>query len=531
MNARQSAIRFLMILSVFQAGPRIVTGDEPGQAAIRRPVVVGTKPFAEGYLLAEIFAQQLEAVGLKVTRKFGLGGTEIIFPALQTGAIDLYPEYTGTGALVILQQPVPRGSAAVFELVSREFATRYGIRWLPPLGFENTYAMAVRTEMAERLGLRTISDFARVSDQMRAGFTADFIGLPDGLPMLRDVYGFRLKEVNPLAPAIKYQALAEKSVDIIDGYSTDGMLSQLPLTVLEDDRGAFPPYDAAALVRGELFQTHPEAIAALTALSGRIDESRMRRWNQRVEVDGVDASIVAAGALRELGLGSATAAGEDGDNTSLPRAGGGLTDYLWRQRTVIGQRMLRHLLLVCMSLTLAVLVAVPVALGLQRAKWAEAVLGATGVLQTIPGIALLAFMLPVLGIGIAPAVVALFLYSLYPVMRNTYTGLREADRLAVEAANALGMTARQTLIHVQLPLAMPIIMAGIRTAAVLNVGTATLAAFIGAGGLGDPIVSGLALGDSRMILSGAIPAAVLAVAVDRLLAWVTRWLTPQALRA
>jgi glycine betaine/choline ABC-type transport system substrate-binding protein len=221
------------------------------------------KPFAEGYLLAEIFAQQLEARAVRVTRRFGLGGTEIIFPALVKGDVDLYPEYTGTGVLVMLKQPAPESSAAVFDLVAREFAARYDLRWLPPLGFENTYAMSVLTGQAQELGLQTLSDFARVSECMRAGFTAAFIGLPDGLPMLRERYGPRLREVNALAPAVEYQALTNDSMDIIDAYSTDGLLGRHPVTVLEYDRRAFPPYDAAALVRGEVWRTRPDVIAAL----------------------------------------------------------------------------------------------------------------------------------------------------------------------------------------------------------------------------------------------------------------------------
>ena len=192
---------------------------------------------------------------------------------------------------------------------------------------------------------------------------------------------------------------------------------------------------------------------------------------------------------------------------------------------------LRHLWLAGVSLALAVAAGLALGLAVARGRWAEPVTRAVGLLQTIPGIALLAFMLPVLGIGAVPAVVALFLYSLYPIVRAAVTGLGEADRNAVEAARALGMTAAQVRRHVRVPLAVPAIMAGIRTAAVINVGTATLAALVGAGGLGDPIVAGLALADSRMILSGAIPAAVLALLVDLALGLAQRSLTPAALRA
>ncbi|MGE0361807.1 MAG: glycine betaine ABC transporter substrate-binding protein [Vicinamibacterales bacterium] len=496
-----------------------------------RPVVVGSKPFGESYLLAEIFAQILEARGLPVTRRFGLGGTEIVFPALTAGAIDVFPEYTGSGLLVILKAPLERDPAAVFDTVSRQFARQYDVRWLAPLGFENTYAMSVRTEMAERLGLRTLSDAARHSAELRAGFTADFIGLPDGLPGLRTAYGLAPRSVSALAPAVKYQALVEGAVDIIDAYSTDGLLDRYPLTVLEDDRGFFPPYDAAAVVRGDLARRRPQAVAALGELSGRFDVRRMRRLNARIEVNRDDVAVVARDALAELGLVAAGPAGRGGDGPGAGGADRSLAAYLWSRRGAIAAMSLRHLWLAGLSLLLAVVAGLALGLAVARGRWAEPVTRAVGLLQTVPGIALLAFMLPVLGIGAVPAVAALFLYSLYPIVRAAVTGLGEADRAAVEAAHALGMTPAEIRRYVRVPLAVPVLMAGVRTAAVINVGTATLAAFVGGGGLGDPIVAGLALADARMVLSGAIPAAVLALGVDGALALAQRGLTPAALRA
>ncbi|NNG15825.1 MAG: ABC transporter permease, partial [Gemmatimonadales bacterium] len=197
------------------------------------------------------------------------------------------------------------------------------------------------------------------------------------------------------------------------------------------------------------------------------------------------------------------------------------------QRATLVSLTLRHIYLVGVSLLAAVLVAVPLGLFLERRRRsAESVIRGAGLLQTLPSIALLAFMIPLLGIGVWPALTALFLYSIFPILRNTFTGVREAEPAAVEAGTALGMTPGQVLLHVRLPLAAPVVMAGIRTAAVINVGTATLAAFIGAGGLGDPIVAGLALSDTRMILSGALPAALLALGVDGFLALAERWVTP-----
>ena len=175
----------------------------------------------------------------------------------------------------------------------------------------------------------------------------------------------------------------------------------------------------------------------------------------------------------------------------------------------------------------AVLVAIPIGLALERSRRiAEPTIAILGVIETIPSIALLAFMIPLVGVGVLPALIALWLYSLYPIARGTYTGVRDADHDAVSAAEALGTTAVQRLLWVRLPLAAPVILAGIRTAAVIAVGAATLAAFIGAGGLGEPIVAGLALADTKMILSGALPAALLAILVDAVLGLVERAVAP-----
>jgi osmoprotectant transport system permease protein len=486
-----------------------------------RSIVVASKPFGESYVLAEMFAQLLEARGLRVDRRPGLGATEITFRALRTGAIDVYPEYTGTGLLAILGES-PLGSAnAVFQRVSTEFRKRYGVRWLPPLGFQNSYAIAVRRATADSLHLKTLSDLA-AQRSIRAGLTPDFIGRADGLPGLQRAYALRFADVRALGPAVKYQALAAGQVDVIDGYSTDGLIARYDLVVLDDDRHFFPPYEAAALVSAQL-ANEPRAIAALSELSGRLDERQMRALNQRVEVDGANVAAVARDALVALSL-----VGDGGQRIApATTARTGIGEWIAAERGRLARLTVRHLVLVGVSLLFAILVGVPLGLALERmTSRAEGVIRAVGVLQTLPGIALLAFMIPVLGIGVVPALVALVLYSLYPIVRNTYTGVRGADPAAVAAARALGMTDRQILRDVRLPLAAPVIMAGIRTAAVVNVGTATLAAFIGAGGLGEPIVSGLALSDTRMILSGAIPAALLALVVDGGLGLVERYTRP-----
>jgi osmoprotectant transport system permease protein len=500
-------------------------------------IVVASKPFGESYILAEMFAQLLEREGLPVKRIPGLGTTEVAFQAMQAGDVDVYPEYTGTGLIAILKDTLPDDALAnprrVFAHVSQAFATRYGVRWLPPLGFENTFALAVRADIAKRYTLRTLTDLARESSKLTGGFTPDFVQRPDGLAGLMRVYGDSIRPgtVKPLLPALKYQALAEGAVDVIDGFSTDGLLERYNLVVLQDDRRFFPPYEAAAVL-GKRAANRADVVSALTWLSGKLSEQSMRALNRRVEVDGEDVKQVARAGLDAVGLGAA------GSTTKGETAASGTQSveesfgaYVWSRRGTLAQLTFQHLSLVVMALSAAVLVALPLGLWLERARYvAGPALGGLGVIQTIPSIALLAFMVPFLGVGVVPALIALFLYALLPIARGTFSGVRDADPLAVEAAEALGMTPRQRLFKVRLPLAAPVILGGIRTAAVITVGATTLAAFIGAGGLGEPIVTGLALADTRMVLFGAIPAAALAVIVDALLAIVEKRFRPAHLR-
>lgn len=518
--------RFLALCIAISAGcATAFVNPVASQENSTRPVVIASKPFGESFVLAEMFAQLLEARGHKVTRRPGMGATEVAFSALRTSSIDVYPEYTGTGLLAVLHMKPEKDPIAVFDRVSREFMSRFGVRWLPPLGFENTYAIAVRRETSQKYSIHSLSDLARESSHLRAGLTADFIGRDDGLPGIRKAYGINFSEVRPLSQAVKYQALASGAVDVIDGYSTDGLIERYNLVVVEDDRRFFPPYQAAAIVSPRLQREDRAAIAALAELSGRIDVTTMRKLNSRVEVAHEAIEAVAASELASLGLTRPASA-----SVATNEQTGSLAEFMWARRGSLFSALLRHMLLVLVAVIGGIVVAVPLALWLEASRSADAVINAVGVIQTIPGIALLAFMVPVLGVGVKPALIALWLYSLYPIVRTTYTGVRDADPHAVNAARALGMTPGQILRYIRLPLAAPAIMAGIRTAAVIAVGTATLAAFIGAGGLGEPIATGLALADTRLIMSGAIPAALLALVVDAALGLLERATTPEPLR-
>jgi osmoprotectant transport system permease protein len=489
-------------------------------------IVVGSKNFEESRLLGEIFAQLLESrTHLRVERRLGLAGTQVCFEALKNGAIDVYPEYTGTGLVSILGEPAKLGRTEAMNRVRGEFLRRWNLWWIAPLGFENSFEIAVPKELAEREHLQTISDLARISGRLHGGFGHEFVGRDDGLPGLEKLYGLKFSSVEHLQQAIQYQAAGARRIDAMDAYTTDARLLRYNLVILRDDKNFFPPYEAAALVRGETLARHPEVGSVLGLLAGAFNEDSMRALNYRLQEKGESEAAVARDALRALGLTGAT------ERPAAPeRRGAGLGAYLWSERASIARRTAEHLGLSAAALLLGVLVSVPLGLSLERRRrGAESVIRVLGLFQTVPSLALLAFMIPLLGVGVVPAIVALWIYSLFPIVRNTYSGVRDADPRAVEAATALGMTPGQVLTRVRLPLAAPIILAGIRTAAVLTVGTATLAAFIGAGGLGEPIVTGLQLANTSMILSGAIPAAALALLVDGILGLVERALRPAGL--
>jgi osmoprotectant transport system permease protein len=495
----------------------------PAPSEARDHLTIGSKNFEESRLLAELFAQLLEArTPLQVDRKLGLAGTQVCFEALRTGAIDVYPEYTGTGLVAILGEKAQGSPSQTLNRVRAEFLRRYDQHWLAPLGFENSFEIAIPSELAEREHLQTISDLARISKRLTGGFGHEFVGREDGLLGLQKLYGLEFAKIQHLQQAIQYQAAKARTIDAMDAYTTDGRLILYKMTVLRDDKRFFPPYEAAALVRGETLRRHPEVGAVLGLLAGAFDEDKMRALNLRLQEGHESEVVVAKDALAELGL-TKKATGKPEE----ARAKAGLLQIFWQDRKELGRRLLEHLGLSLAALLLGCLVAIPLGLWLERKEnIAEGVIRALGLLQTVPSLALLAFLIPLLGIGVAPALVALWLYALFPIVRNTYTGVREADPKACEAATALGMTPGQVLRQIRLPLAAPILLAGIRTAAVLTVGTATLAAFIGAGGLGEPIVTGLQLADTPRILSGAIPAALLAWGVDVVLGWVERGLRP-----
>ena len=472
------------------------------------PVRVGSKSFTESYLIAEIVARIAAQVGeAPVERRFGLGGTGIVYGALASGEIDIYPEYTGTISRAILNDPSVTDVPAL-----RARMRPRGLVISEPLGFANTYALAVRRDTAVRLGLRRISDLER-HPGLTAAFDPGFLDRDDGWPGLQRHYGLRLAAVRGMEHALTYPALISGRTDVIDVFSTDGQLARADLVVLADDQRFFPDYAAVLLARASVADRLPRTWTALQQrLGGRIDEVTMARLNAAVELDRRTFAQVAAAFLGER---------EAADAGSARRR-------LGRDLVTL---TVEHLVLVGASLAVAIAVGLPLGLFAARHRFLGQIeLMGIGVLQTVPALALLAFMIPLFGIGRVPALVALCLYALLPIARNTYAGVSSLDRQLLDMAAVMRLNGRQRLAWIELPLAAVTIMAGIKTAAVLTVGTATLAAFIGGGGYGTLIVTGLALNDVPTILAGAVPAALMALAIHLAFEALDRLVVPRPLR-
>ena len=451
---------------------------------------VGSKRFTESYILAEVLAQTA-APHLKTPPEVrqGLGNTAIVYEALRSGGIDLYAEYTGT----IAQEILKRNDPLTREAMNAALAP-LGLGVASPLGFNDGYALAMRAADADRLSVRTLSDLARHAE-LRLGLSNEFIGRADGWKGLAARYGLAQTPTG-LDHGLAYDAIASKQIDVIDIYTTDAKIDHLGLRVLEDDRQYFPRYDAVVLYRSDLPQRLPQAWAALQKLEGRIDERTMIAMNARAELQGAGFDVIA----RDFLSGGAADTAQRGFMAKLFGPD-------------LGRLARQHLLLVLASVGIAILIAVPLAIGVfARPRLRAVVLGITGLLQTIPSLALLAVLISAIGaIGTLPALIALTLYALLPIMRNTVTGLAEVPQGVQQAGTALGLTPAQNLRVVLLPLAMPTLIAGVRTATTIAIGTATIAAFIGAGGFGERIVTGLALNDRALLVAGAVPAAAMAL--------------------
>ena len=507
---RRAAIALLALAALFIT--TLSAAASPDDAVLR----IGSKRFTESYILGELLARTA-APHARTEHKQGLGNTAIVLAALKAGSIDAYPEYTGTISLEILKHRQP----ATLEQMQRELATQ-GLGVAVPLGFNNSYALAVRDSPASA---RKVSEL-QGQRHLRYGLSHEFLGRADGWPGLAARYGITPAAApRGLDHGIAYEAMAQQQVDVIDIYATDAKISQFGLRVLEDDQGYFPRYDAVLLYRLDAVQRFPAAWQALLALEGRISAADMRAMNAAAELQGQPFATIARDWL----------ARDAADKTVAAAARSPVTapaNTLWQRLFADDFWPLtrQHVLLVVLSVAMASVIGIPAGiLAAYRQRLREPVMAVAGILQTIPSLALLAILIPLLGtIGTVPALCALFVYALLPIIRNTCTGISGVPQGLRQAASAIGLRPAQRLLHIELPLAAPVILAGVKTAAVMSVGTATIAAFIGAGGYGERITTGLALNDNTMLLAGALPAAVLALLTQAIFEWIERRFTAPA---
>lgn len=475
------------------------------------PLVIGSKNFTESVILGEILHFGLKHKGVPSTHKAEFGGTRILWNALLSGDIDVYPEYTGTIEQEILQKKYPS-----FEEMEAALKLQ-GIGVSRQLGFNNTYAMGMKRERALALDIDAISDL-RNHPKLRFGFSEEFRQRNDGWPGMKTLYRLPQRFVRGLDHDIAYRALDSGDIDLSDLYSTDSEIELYDLKILRDDAGYFPRYEAVYLYRLPRLSTDPGLAEVLEDLAGSISNEEMVRLNGQAKIEKLRPATIASGFINE-------------------RFDANLTHQVASRSERVWVRTREHLSLVLISLTLAILFAVP--LGILSNKnylFGKFALTTVASIQTIPALALLVILIRPLnliglrGIGDTPALIALFLYSLLPIVRNTHGALEQIPQGFKETASVLGLSTMTKLFRIELPLSLPGILTGIKTAAVLNVGFATLGALIGAGGYGQPILTGIRLDDYGLILEGAIPAMVLAFVAQGLFEILERVIVSPGLR-
>lgn len=471
---------------------------------LNESIHIGSKSFTEGVIVSEIAAELLLAHGQKVTRHFELGGTRFLWDALLNGDIDVYPEYSGTIKEEILKKEFDQAP----NLPLSEALKKYGISASTPLGFSNSYALGMKRSTAKRLHIETISDLIN-HPNLRVGISNEMLDRGDGYKALASDYGLRFKNVKGMAHALSYKGLEQNAVDVIDVYTTDPEIQMFDIKILEDDRNFFKKYNGIYLVRSDSSKT---ILPILDKLKNRIDNADMIAMNKQALIDKMPPNKIAASFLNK------------NFNFNLSAKNSPLLQNFW-------ERTKEHIELVGISMMLAMMIGFILGIvGAKNEKLGHAFLSITGVIQTIPTLALLVFMLPLFGIGSTSAIVALLLYSLLPIVRNTMLGFQQIKTDLLESARVIGLTHFSILWRIELPLSMRTILNGIKLALVMNIGMATLGALIGAGGYGQLILTGIRLNDTTLILQGAIPAALLALIAQGAFYFIDNLLVPKGIR-
>ena len=496
--------------------------------ALSRDFTVATKRFTESYVLGDIVAQTLQnKTNLKVSTKQGMGSTGIVFNALLSGEVDVYPEYWGT----LTQEILKSNEDITIDQVNALLLPK-GLRAGVLLGFNNTYALAIRRELSESMQIRKISDLKHYP-KLRLGLSQEFLARADGWPGLSKRYGLVDFRPTGLDHGLGYSSIAKSELDLIDAYSTDSRLTEGGLVLLEDDLHFFKSYQALLLMRNEAVPVGGEIDRALKSLEGVLSESRMQQLNARIELNHESVEAVAQSFLKELSntdSSNTDSSSTDSKAKNLAKdLNSAVTEPNWQRDLrqfglfFIGSDFLRltteQVALVFTSLFFAVLFGIPIGIFIYKRPVAgypiRAVMGA---IQTIPALALLSFLILIVhSIGFWPAFLALWLYALLPIIESTQSGLNLVDSSVKEASAALGTGFWRQLIKIELPLSSPVLFGGIQVAAVWTTGTATIAAFVGAGGYGERIAQGLSTNNTELMLEGAVPSAVFALVIQWLI--------------
>jgi osmoprotectant transport system permease protein len=501
----------------------IMRDRRAGAAAARQPdgveIAIGSKSFTESAILGWALYQIAQSTGAAPRHDLREQGSSNLYQGLLDGTIDIYPEYTGTITAEHLKGENVRTNAEL-----RKALRERGLEMSLPLGFNNTYRLGMTRERAAELGVTTFSDL-KEHPNLRYAFSNEFIDRGDGWKRLQPTYGIPDSvTARGMKHELAYEALINDKADVIDLYSTDAKIVEYDLAVLDDDLGFFPRYDCVFLYRADLVSRAPQFLLELERMAGRVDEATMTSYNALVGVGEKQPD----GTMKKLP-----------DEEAAQRFVQDILGiYVELQRKTWIERLpgftLQHLFMVLISMAIAIVLAIPI--GIFAAKAAPAVgqvlLGGTGVIQTVPSLAVLALALslPFLDPGPWPAIVALWLYSLLPIVRNTYTGLHDIPGELRESAVALGLSPGVRLWRIELPLAARSILAGVKTAMIINVGSATLGALVGAGGYGEPILTGLRLRASDIIIIGLIPASLMALAFQFMLDGLERVVVSPGLR-
>lgn len=292
------------ILSLIMAGLMIFAMTAcSGEKADEKSIVIGGKDFTEQDIMVQLLSEMVEDnTDISVDRKAYLGGSSVVASSIETGSIDMYVEYTGTALISVLGEESQNDADAVYDLVSKRYDEEKNIKWLKPLGFNNTFAITMKKEKAEEMGISKLSDLSEPSKNMVFASTQEFLERNDGYDVFKEVYGINFKEAKGMAPGLCYTAVKEGDADINVSFATDGRIPAFGLVVLEDDKDFFPPYYAAPLVRNEVLEKYPELEEVMNRLAGKLTDAEMAKLNAQVDVDQKDAKTVAKDWLIEQSL-------------------------------------------------------------------------------------------------------------------------------------------------------------------------------------------------------------------------------------